>query len=399
MSADATLDVQVYKDLESLQSLRSQWEQLLQQYSHSTTFSTWEWLTSWWRAFARNDQLCVLAFRNGSSLIGIAPLSITRRKVYGSQLRVLRFMGDGSHDSDNLDIPLSGGRESEVSRSFCTWLQENHGEWDICELHTMASNSPLAAKLVEDLKGRGWTCYSSTRPQSLINLPETWDAYLKMLSSKERGKVGNRYRKLEKRYQLKIYKCESESELDACLNKLFELHAKHWNARGLPGTLHVAERRQFYRDLGRQLLARKRLEFWLLDVNGQTVATHFGLRHEHTVFSLQEGFDPAYHADSVGYVLRSQVLKTVIADGVRRYDFLGGVDDSKLRWGAEVRNYVDIDFARPLSKGGVYLRAKYGSGSAKQWLRANLPQPVWRKLQQLRGHRENKAQNPANTED
>jgi hypothetical protein len=62
--------------------------------------------------------------------------------------------------------------------------------------------------------------------------------------------------------------------------------------------------------------------------------------------------------------------------GVRRYDFLGGEDPSKDRWGAKVGNYVDIHFARPYTRGSVYLGFDQAARSAKVWLRSNLPTPA-----------------------
>src|SRR5437773_11842234 len=118
-------------------------------------------------------------------------------------------------------------------------------------------------------------------------------------------------------------------------------------------------RQKFYHECARQLLAKRRLEFWVLELEGRIVAAQLGLRHENVVFSLQEGFDPEFSSDSVGYVLRAQVLKRLIAAGVRRYDFLGGTDESKTRWGAVVGSYLNFDFARPFSRGSLPLRLKY----------------------------------------
>jgi CelD/BcsL family acetyltransferase involved in cellulose biosynthesis len=215
---------------------------------------------------------------------------------------------------------------------------------------------------------------------SAISLPATWEEYLKQLSSKERGKIGLRTRKLEKKYKVRIRKCKEESEIDPLLQALFELHGKHWQLRGLPGTLQSSARRQFYGELARMPLACNRLDLWVLELNEKIVAAQFGLRHGSTVFSLQEGFDPDYSADSVGYVLRSQVLKNLIADGIRRYDFLGGADESKLRWGAETGHYLDLRFARPLSIGAAYLRTRDYAAETKSWLRRNLPESVGQML-------------------
>jgi CelD/BcsL family acetyltransferase involved in cellulose biosynthesis len=103
------------------------------------------------------------------------------------------------------------------------------------------------------------------------------------------------------------------------------------------------------------------------------------------VFSLQEGFDPEYFVDSVGYVLRSEVLKRLIGDGVRRYDFLGGTDESKMRWGGELKHYLNLHFAPPASRGSLYLAIKASSGQGKEWLRDHLPAGLWRRLKSMLG--------------
>jgi CelD/BcsL family acetyltransferase involved in cellulose biosynthesis len=295
-------------------------------------------------------------------------------------------MGDGSHDSDNLDLPVRPGCEAEFSRTLIDWLEAHHSDWDVCQFRTLPSDSPMGTQLRKDVEARGWRLTVSTRPQSVVDLGATWDSYLKRLSSKERGKIGLRSRRLEKKYQdVKIRRCATPGELEYALQALFDLHGKHWNLRGLPGTLHSPARRQFYRELAGSLLARQRLEFWVLELDGKITAAQFGLRHADAVFSLQEGFDPDYSSDSVGYVLRSQVLKNLMADGIRKYDFLGGTDDSKIRWGAEVRNYVNLEFARPRSRGSFHLSVRDKGAETKEWLRQRLPASVWQTAKRVMG--------------
>lgn len=381
MASDQNCTITVHDSLDSLEHLRPEWDALLGEYPYSTVFSTYEWLASWWRAFGGADRLQVLAFRDASSkLVGLAPLALTTGRSLPVSLRWLRLMGDGSHDSDNLDLPVRPGLETSVSHGLLNWMQQNAALWDVCELNTLPSSSAVGASLLEELSRRKWRCFTSTQPQTVVELAETWESYLKGTSSKERGKIGLRTRRLEKKYEVRIRRCQLENEIDFLLQALYELHGKHWQQRGLPGTLHSPARRQFYGELARLLLARRRLEFWVLELQGKVVAAQFGLRHGTTVFSLQEGFDPDYAADSVGYVLRGQVLKLLIADGVRRYDFLGGNDESKMRWGAELKNYRNLHFARPLSRGSVHLALKNEIASAKRWLRGHLPAGAWARL-------------------
>jgi CelD/BcsL family acetyltransferase involved in cellulose biosynthesis len=391
MSAEP-LEPRTYRSLDELETLRGNWNELLESYPLSTTFCTPEWLIPWWRSFARSSrrnskerldqQLLVVGFfSQGSQLVALAPLSLTRIQIAPAlSLRLLRLMGDGSHDSDNLDLPVRPGFEESFGESLLHYLKNQRNLWDFCELNTMPSQSPGGNTLRRLLAREKWIVLENDRPASAIVLPASWEEYLKQLSSKERGKIGLRTRRLEKNYEVRIRKCVEESEIGALLQALYELHGKHWQLRGLPGTLHSPSRRQFYGELAPLLLRRNRLDFWVLELNGKIVAAQFGLRHGTTVFSLQEGFDPDYAADSVGYVLRSQVLKQLIADGIRRYDFLGGADESKLRWGADPGHYLDLRFARPHSAGAAYLRAQHYAAQGKSWLRRNLPQTAWKIL-------------------
>ena len=92
-----------------------------------------------------------------------------------------------------------------------------------------------------------------------------------------------------------------------------------------------------------------------MEIDDVPVAAQIGMRYGDAVCALQEGFDPAYASDSVGYVLRSHVLQKSIEGGVRFYDFLCGDQESKQRWGADVGHYLDIHFARRVSVGAVYM--------------------------------------------
>ena len=380
MNADS-LQVRTYRSIDELQSIAPMWNDLLGEYPLATNFSTLEWLGPWWRAFGTNQKLLVVGFFADTRLVALAPLSISPfpvGKIFS--LRLLRLMGDGSKDSDNLDLPVRAGFERSFAAALFRFLESDRNSWDFCELNTLPPASPGASALRKLIEREKWSVNESEIPTSAIPLPATWEEYLKQLSSKERGKVGLRARRLEKKYEVQIRKCEQESEIDPLLHALYELHGKHWQARGLPGTLRSPARRQFYGELARLLLTRRQLELWVLELNGRIAAAQFGLRYGSTIFSLQEGFDPEFAPDSVGYVLRSQVIKRAIDGGVRRYDFLGGADESKLRWGAELGHYLNLSFAPPFSRGAAYLRTRYSVAKSKTWLRHTLPAPAWEAL-------------------
>jgi len=376
---------QLYRTLDDLERLRPAWEDLLADFSGATTFSTWEWLAPWWRAFGAGRELLALAFFDESEkLIGLAPLQISPRRVAPLvSLRVLGLWGDGSGDSDNLDIPVRTGWEAPVAAALMEFLTRESKQWDFCEFNTMPPDSPMAAVLATQVGERGWTTYHGQRVSSAIALPETWEAYLGQLSGKERGKVAYYQNRLLKKYRVRFYHCEAESEIPPCLETLFTLHRKRWQVLQQPGSFESAARRQFYDELARLLVARDQLEFWLLELDGYPVAAQFGFRHDDAVFQLQEGFDPAHFADSVGYVLRAHVIGQLIARGIKRYDFLAGEAPSKSRWATRTGHYLNLQFARPLSRGTAFLHIIHSAGKSKEWLRAHLPSNAWQVLHRL----------------
>src|SRR5215469_8361832 len=97
--------------------LEHDWNALLPRSEADTIFLTWEWLWSWWNAYAKTgDRLHILAFRGeNGDLDAIIPLY----RPIGSKLNVLsprklRFIGQGSADSDYLDIIVAKGHEHEI---------------------------------------------------------------------------------------------------------------------------------------------------------------------------------------------------------------------------------------------------------------------------------------------
>ena len=371
------LRIRVFECLEDLATLVPEWEGLLADCPGASIFSTWEWLSSWWLAFGASQKLLVLSFHDcDSGLVGLAPLALATKRAVGLSLRVVRLMGDGNGDSDNLDILCRAGFQTQVAQAAFEFI-ERQLSWDLCELNTVPVESPSARRLLDHLKVAAWPHCVRARPSLAITLPDNWESYRQTLSRNERSKIGNLSRRLQKKYKVRYYKCAEASERTLCLEHLFRLHQKRWESRGQRGTFCSAKRRQFYSDLSLLLLKRNQLDFWLLELDGNTVAALFGFRYRDTVYTLQEGFDPSYRSDCVGYLLRAHVLCQLIAAGVRRYDFLAGLEPAKKRWGAEAGSYVDVHFAKPRSLGGIYLRSVECRSRAKEWLRTHLPQSAW----------------------
>ncbi len=363
---------------DELEAIRPAWERILQDAEALTIFSTLEWMGAWWKAFAKGKELLALVFSNsGDEVVGIVPLyADSFEPTLPFRVRRLRFVGDGSEDSDNLDLIIRRGYESSCTEALLSWLGSNT-DWDICELNTLPLDSAAIPSLTSELKKHSWTMRRLERPRSRIPLPETWEDYLRQtVSKKEKTKIGYYTNRLRKHFKVLIARCENVQAIPEALEILFGLHQERWHSKGMPGAFASEQRRELYYGMAASFLQHGWLEFWIMQLDGKPVAAQYGFRYRSTVYSLQEGFDPSYSADRVGYVLRAHILKTLIGQGIRQYDFLGEVDPSKNRWGAEVGSYTDLHFARPLTRGAIYLRSDHATRAIKSWLKTNLPAPM-----------------------
>lgn len=371
------LSLRTYDTLTQLEALRPAWEELLSNYPLATTFSTWEWLSSWWNCFGKNRRLLVLAMFDSDRLVGLAPLSISTERLGWFWFRVLRLMGDGSNDSDNLDLPALPGYERVFAQSVLTFLRLHRREWDICKLDTLPPTSPGVSCLVELLGSSSWTFSKRLSDTSAVALPDSWALYSQILLSEDRKNLARYTRRLHTRNSVRIYRCSDASYLPVCLDALFRLHQGRWRNVGQSGTFSSPERRDFYVQLSRTLLARGWLELWILELDREIAAVQFAFRYRDRVFQLQEGYDHRRSSDRLGFVLRGHVLKHLIEENVRTYDFLGGEDPHKKRWGARESHYLQLEFSPRFGLGSAWLQSARSAVRIKEQLRQTLPASAW----------------------
>ena len=323
----------------ALGALANRWSELLRASAADTVFLTPEWMSAWWAAYARGRTSAIVLARRGGEIVGILPLQIVEERYRGTiPIRVVRFLGDGTHDSDYLDF-IAPRCEESVVPAFWAWLRGGAGplRYDLARFNEIPVASPHYA-LVRGLAAESGALIEEERVGCVVTaLPASWDGYVTGLKPRMRTKVRSLRRELETGRAVTLVPCASEEALDATLESLFALHQRRWAARGEPGVFGGSEKRAFYRALGRALLRRGWLDFHTLTVDGAPVAHQFCARYQGTSFLLQEGYDPTWETLGVGNVLRSMIVERLIAEGVGAYDFLAGVTDHKLSWGGTVK--------------------------------------------------------------
>lgn len=320
-------------------SLRAAWNPLLAASASDSIFLTWEWCEAWWKNYGAGRPLFILVARDGEQVLGIAPLFVDRVKRAGAKWNCLRVIGDGSQDSDYLDFIVPAGHEHPVVSAFVDYLIAHQGEWDWLQFEGTSEDSVCLSVLLELAKQKAWKFTSEPMPSASLRLPDSFEEYVKLLQPRVRSKVRSSLAFVDQTIGSAPKQCRDAAELDSWLPILFDLHARRWQQKNLPGVFRGAAKRSFYHDISRAALQQGWLAFHRLDWGECPLALQYGFRYRNRFYLLQEGYDPAFEPLRPGMALRGWLMRHWIEEKLEEYDFLAGASSYKLEWGAQ-RKYL-----------------------------------------------------------
>jgi CelD/BcsL family acetyltransferase involved in cellulose biosynthesis len=363
--------VTVLRTETELEGLRTEWNRLLSRSAVDSPFLSWEWASSWWSAYGAGRKLHILRVDN-DDLVGIVPL-------FEDELRLMRplihtalaLIGDGS---DYLDcLSLRGHEESTVDAMFDHLLGKGDSRWDLVRLREVPALSPHISAIERRARGLGWHWSSVQVPCARIDLPPSWEDYLRMLKPRMRTKVRSVSRELEQRFSIRYDRCSDPGDLEPRLQSLYELHNRRWDAEGKPGVFHSPAKRRFYALMSRRFLDVGWLRFYSLQAGGRYVAHQFCFERGNRIFLLQEGLDPEWFAHGAGNALRAYVMRDCIQRGIQSYDFLAGVTQHKLSWGATVHFNARVTAGPRSVRNTILFSAWNARRIAKRFFRPDAP--------------------------
>jgi CelD/BcsL family acetyltransferase involved in cellulose biosynthesis len=197
--------------------------------------------------------------------------------------------------------------------------------------------SPSVAIASEALRAVGYRV-AVTREQlsPYVELPESWEELLAMLSRNQRSQVRRHRKRLEREGRL-AFRTATGPDLDGALDRFFQLEASGW--KGAAGTAIQSDSRavRLYTDFAHAAASRGWLRLYVLELDGVTIAADYSCVLGDAAFLLKTCYDERFARLSPGMVLRSEALRAAIGEGLPVYEFQGGPDSYKVRWGGELR--------------------------------------------------------------
>ncbi len=324
-------------------ALKPEWNDLLQRSHSDTLFLTWEWQSTWWHHLGEGELLLLGFRRDGDGrLVGIAPFFRTRNEAGRRILNVV-----GCRDvSDYLDLIVERGQEEAVYTALLDYLADEATGWEVMDLCNIPHGSPTWRRLRTLAEARGYhTQVEVEEVCPLIELPATWDEYLRMLDKKQRHEMRRKLRKAELEAETRFLIVGPEQDLQAEMQTFIRLHQ-----RSAPEKDRFMEPRMqgFFLDAARALQARGWLQLAFVEMDGIKAAGLLNFDYGEAILVYNSGYDPAQFAHlSPGIVVTARCIEHAIRLGRRKFDFLRGDEEYKYRFGAQDTEVRRLLIARP----------------------------------------------------
>ena len=296
------------------------WERLLPLSPTDSVFVTPWWQCIWWKHFADNADLWILAIADGEKQLGVAPLM----KKDG----VVGFLGD-TDVCDFTDFVVSAGNEPQFYDELCVYLEAS--SWETLHLQSLPSGSPALQYVPEMAQRKGYDIEVHEEDMSPVaSLPSTWDEYLAGLSKKDRHELRRKLRRLERAGETTQYDCSNPETLRSCMEDFFRLLRA---SRTDKLEYMTPERERFFVDVAFELAKRDQLRLSFLEVDGVRVAACINFDYMDSYLLYNSGYDPAYSALSVGLLNKALTIRAAIEGGKKYFNFLRGTERYKYHLG------------------------------------------------------------------
>lgn len=310
---------------------RDAWNTLVLAMHYPTVFSSWEWVTTWWRVFGSTRIPQLLLVHQGDCLKGILPLFSEHKWFRRNWMsgNVLGYAGSTDVYPDPLDIICAPNDVAQCMKAVSAYLADGSIRWDVLRLTYLAEDGNLMQWVkAQEICSHVAIQEASTSPY--IPISGTYDNYLSTLSSNERQKIRNRKRKFLERGG-GAYVEFRHDDYQSALVTLFELHDRRASQKKIRSSFTGPSIERFHREL---LGCLSPEQIWMrgLRLGNKNIAVFYGFYLSGRVFYYQLGYDPECSSMSPGIVLLQETIREAFDRGLTEYSFLQGGEGFKYHW-------------------------------------------------------------------
>jgi len=317
-------------------ALQADWDNLLKRTGERSPFLTHEWFRSCFAAYSHGKDVFTLAVRDGSNLIGIAPLWRQQHVFRKIPIRKIGFVS--CPDTQVADFIVEDSRRSEVLMAFLEYMfHKRKGAWDMLTLEQWPAESINYQTLQTILLGRRkrfFTGISSVTPY--IPIKGEWEPFLQTLSVRFRKTHRNITNRMEKLNNLET-QCFRQDPTGSVFKDVVSVSEKSWKQEEGIAVTSREETSRFFEALTDAAGPKGLLRIWILKVDGTPIAMEYDLEVLGKVYALRADYDETYKEYSPGAYLEYQIVKSLFKEGYEEYNTGPGLNTYKLHWTEQSR--------------------------------------------------------------
>jgi CelD/BcsL family acetyltransferase involved in cellulose biosynthesis len=323
---------EVVTDLAAVERLLPEWRELAACSARSALEAP-DWQLPLARGYLERYGTRVLAWRDGTRLVGIAPLSLIADRPPIRPIRQLAWWGSvGPRMRGLSDVVATDAARDAVLDSLCAWLSEDT-KWDVLRVlrPQFGSASPARLRRAADDAGWAYADYANLRSTTFqVDLPGDEEGWQKHLGSKARKVMRWEMRKFAERGGTITAAVDVDSvpeALDACERLLRE----RWGENEVYFARDASFRGLLHESI--PTLAQ-RGDAWLTvardEAGIQGVLVSIAQNGWAMALMVAMTTDAVYRPFSLGKHLFDVGLAEAVKRGCRNYDFLwvGGYKES-----------------------------------------------------------------------
>jgi CelD/BcsL family acetyltransferase involved in cellulose biosynthesis len=306
--------------------LRDEWNALWRRSANPSFFLTHDWIRCCWQELRLTNTMRIFVVRNRTVPVIIAPWMRSRGFQTKLPVNLLTFIEHP--EAQVADIVCTAKPESE--EGFLTLMQyllrELSTEWDLLAFNKIPSGSPLAQWLESRSQFR------SGHQVLVIPLGGTWEEYLSARSARFRKTLRNIANRIQRmgRVEVKCYR-GTDAPSDA-IHKLFSVADASWKIASGVAITSSKGRKHFFEELFRGAVTAEGVRIWILEVDGNAIASETQVVDGQTVYALRSDYDEQFGDSSPGVYLQMEILKNLFGGSHQEYNFGIGLNPYKARW-------------------------------------------------------------------
>ena len=329
---------ELINDSEVFTLLEAEWDNLVQRSMTDTPFQTLAYQKAWWTHLRpENGRLHTVTARNDKKeLIAIGCFY---------NLDGVLYLNGCVEETDYLDLITPTEQAETAWRAILDCLcSPNFPTWHALDLCNIPEASPSRSILEQEAQRRGFLFEESVHEVCpVIHLPDTFEAYLDEIDSKQRREINRKLRRAAGA-AAELVQVMPEDDIDTAVTDFLELLQKSTFEKR--EWLNDGRRALFY-DVAQAAIKAGTLQLLFMEVRGKKAAALFNFDYKDRIWVYNSGLDPElFGALSLGVVISAKAIERAIENGRATFDFLRGNETYKYRFGAQDTQIFRLQLTR-----------------------------------------------------